>query len=354
MAEDSPKSFIEHGAETLAIDEIQKCHRLLPAIKMDVDIDNRWGRYLLTGSANVFDLPQVKESLAGRVAEVRLHSLTQGEQMKRPPLFLERAFRREFPAEVQGGTKTELCVRACRGGYPEVLRLSAEERRRWYKDYLNSIIEHDCRDIADVRREGALQQLNIMLAARSSKFVDISDIASALELHRSTVETYINLMRLLYIFEPLPAWCKTDYKRCIFRPKWFASDPGLLPALLDWDEQELRLMPDESGKLMETFVYHELVALCNLRPEYHLYHFRSSNGPEIDFIVENSATGQMLAIEVKSGEATPSDFRHIRWFRDNLFKGKEFTGMVLHAGDQTYKLEEGLYLVPIPALWQKK
>ena len=45
---------------------------LLRAIKKSVDNDCRAGRFLLTGSGNILTLPQVSESLAGRMEIVSL------------------------------------------------------------------------------------------------------------------------------------------------------------------------------------------------------------------------------------------------------------------------------------------
>jgi uncharacterized protein len=52
---------------------------LLYAIKQAVDENPAPGRFLLTGSANVFTAPRIVESLAGRVRGVGLWPLAQSE-----------------------------------------------------------------------------------------------------------------------------------------------------------------------------------------------------------------------------------------------------------------------------------
>jgi uncharacterized protein len=74
-AENDPEGFIKSGAKTLMIDEAQRVPALLPEIKKAVDADARFGRYLLTGSSNIQSLPTVRESLAGRIANIRLRPL---------------------------------------------------------------------------------------------------------------------------------------------------------------------------------------------------------------------------------------------------------------------------------------
>ncbi|HEY8191140.1 MAG TPA: AAA family ATPase, partial [Alphaproteobacteria bacterium] len=79
-AEKDPHLFVSYAPEkgALIIDEIQKAPDLLPAIKKIVDQSNRSGQFLITGSANILNLPTVQESLAGRIGKVRLRSLSQG------------------------------------------------------------------------------------------------------------------------------------------------------------------------------------------------------------------------------------------------------------------------------------
>ena len=65
-ARNDPAGFVR-GFDLVTIDEVQRAPELLRAIKRSVDNDRRPGRFLLTGSANILTLPQVSESLAGRM-----------------------------------------------------------------------------------------------------------------------------------------------------------------------------------------------------------------------------------------------------------------------------------------------
>ncbi|MCF8129466.1 MAG: AAA family ATPase [Deltaproteobacteria bacterium] len=84
-ADNDPKGFIKRRTKTLIIDEVQRVPSLLSAIKKAVDEDTTIGQYLLTGSTNIQSLPTVRESLAGRIAKIRLRPLTQGEIERTAP-----------------------------------------------------------------------------------------------------------------------------------------------------------------------------------------------------------------------------------------------------------------------------
>ena len=86
-----PAGFVR-GLDRATIDEVQRAPDLLLAIKKSIDEDQRPGRFLLTGSANVLLVPRLSESLAGRIELVTLWPLSQGELSGRVERFIDTAF----------------------------------------------------------------------------------------------------------------------------------------------------------------------------------------------------------------------------------------------------------------------
>ena len=74
-----PLGFVADLPERVILDEIQRVPDLFEAIKIEVDRHRVPGRFVLTGSTNVLLLPDLSESLAGRLQIVRLHPLAQYE-----------------------------------------------------------------------------------------------------------------------------------------------------------------------------------------------------------------------------------------------------------------------------------
>ena len=166
---------------------------------------------------------------------------------------------------------------------------------------------------------------------------------------KATVQSYLSALCALYIFDRVPAWSKTDYDRIGKTPKYFAADTGLMANLLNWDEEMAFVDADLSGKLVESWVYHELAALADAEGGYTISHYRDKNKREIDFIVENEK-GDLLGIEVKSGtNIGKEDFNHLKWFGAKLAK-VPYTGIVLYTGEHTQSFGEGYYAVPMACL----
>lgn len=337
---------------TLVIDEVQKVPELLSAIKLVVDNSNRPGQFLLTGSANILTLPTVQESLAGRVGKVRLRPMARGEVLQKKPQFLTDAFDKKFHLPKTQETRDELIDLIFAGGYPEALRLPAKARKDWHNSYIDALIENDLNSYANLRQKDTLADLLKILAAWSSKFMDISAIGAGLALDRRTLANYISALTAFYLIEPVSPWLKTDYERVNKMQKLFMTDTGMMTALLGWKPSFLNEDADKAGKAFETLAFTELAAQIDaFGSEYRLYHYRDREKREIDFLVERD-DGHILAIEVKSGlTIRKSDFKPIEWFRANIAKKNPVYGIILYTGRDVMPFGDDCWAIPFSALW---
>lgn len=351
-AENDPQDFVKHKLKTLIIDEIQRVPSLLPAIKKVVDEDTQPGQYLLTGSANIQALPSTQESLAGRISKIRLRPLSQGEIKGSAPNFLTYAFNQAFNFQWDFDEKDKIMDMAFRGGFPEVLTLEGRDKRKWHRDYIAALLERDLKDVTKIHRYDVMRALIKVLAAWSSKFMDVSAISSGLSVHRPTVATYINALEAFYIIERVHPWTKTDYDRVGKQAKLFMADSGLMSSILSWNMDQVRFDSDRLGKLMETFIFNELASQIDANEEeYELYHYRDREQREIDFLIEREDQA-MLGIEIKSSSSVhKKDFKHLQWFQENLAKDKPFIGLVLYSGNLPLSFGQNLWAIPISMLW---
>ena len=347
-----PQSFVRYdGDGPMVIDEVQKAPELLSEIKLAVDKNRRPGQYVITGSSDIYSAPESDESLAGRVKNMRMRTFTQGEIQGVEPTFLGRLFANDYESRYPGCDKRMVLDVAFRGGYPEVVGLSPQDRREWFQDYVKSLFSKDIKDDERIRRQRALHDLFKAVAAWSSKFVDSDALQAACGLSRTTYREYLGVLERYYLCECVEAWTGTDYARVGKRPKWYMCDTGLMAALLNWRTKDIELDPDKSGKIVETFVFTELAAQIDLSGDYSLYQYRDIDKREIDFIVED-ADGNLAGIEVKAGSGVgKNDFKHLAWFREHLSKGRQFVGIVLYAGSETLSFGNGMLAVPISVLW---
>lgn len=65
------------------------------------------------------------------------------------------------------------------GGYPAALkRTTARRREAWYRDYLETLIQRDIRDLARISSLDIMPRLLAGVASQTARLMNISDLAS--------------------------------------------------------------------------------------------------------------------------------------------------------------------------------
>jgi predicted AAA+ superfamily ATPase len=354
-AKRSPTDFVGSLSKPIILDEIQRCPEILPAIKMAIDKNRQAGQYILTGSANVLTLPKVSESLAGRMEIERLRPLSQGEMTGIEEAFVERLFADEFdlPTNFPNEERNDLLARMLAGGYPEAISRKTEARRQdWFRNYINTILQRDIRDLANIEGLVDLPRLLELLAARASGILNYAEVSRSIGFPQMTLKRYMTLLETTFLIETVPAWSGSVKNRLIKAPKLFIGDTGLLSYLLDLNLDRLRSNPTLAGALTENFVVGELNKQAGWsKVRVKIFHFRTSNDREVDVILENRG-GELAGVEVKaSSTVSPGDFKGLQLLADSL-PGKFKRGVVLYTGSQFLAFGENLFAVPIQALWK--
>ena len=346
-----PTGFVR-GFDRVAIDEVQRAPELLRAIKLSVDNDRRAGRFLLTGSANILTLPQVSESLAGRMEIITLMPFSRAEIVGKAPTFLKAAFAGKVvkPGSVLVGDELVSAVLA--GGYPEMLRReSARRRQAWARDYVKASVLRDVRDIAEVDKLDRLPVLLQVLAHHSGQLANFTQIGGQIGIDDKTTRRYTNILEQLFLVHRLPPWFRNHLKRLVKTPKLHFLDSGLLAAMQGLTVE--RIAKDRSlfGALLETFVFSEVLKQSTgLDDSYTISHYRDKDQNEVDFIVEDER-GAMVGIEVKAGATVrPSDFKGMRKVMESCGDDLKL-GVVLYDGTQVVPFGDRLFAAPISCLW---
>ncbi len=351
-AQADPVGFVADLPDKTTLDEVQRVPELFLALKTAVDRDRRPGRFILTGSANVLLLPRLADSLAGRMEILRLHPLAQDELRGRPARFLDTLFSARFGNRRFERLGTALAEKIAAGGYPAALLRAAPKRRAaWYRDYIETLVQRDVRDLARISALDAIPRLLQLAAGQTARLVNVAEMASAFQLSRPTIRDYVVLLERIFLLEHLPPWHNNRLSRLIKRPKLHLTDTGLAASLLGVDAAALTKDRPLLGQLLETFVFQELRRQASRDDTpVRFHHFRTKDGVEVDIVLERA--GRVAGVEVKAAATvTGRDFRGLRKLREAA--GEKFAaGVVMYDGESVAGFGEGLQAVPIRALWK--
>jgi len=353
LATTDPAGFLAGLPERVTLDEIQRVPTLLPAIKLAVDRDRRPGRFLLTGSANLLLLPRVSESLAGRMATVRLDPLTEAEKGRAKGRFLEQLLegRLEERIEPGGPEPGDVVRRVLEGGFPEACQRADRRRRQWHRDYLDALIQKDARDVAKLRDLDQLGKLLSLLAIQTGQLLNIQAASRHLGIRRETVENHLAALERLFLVRRLPAWHPNDAKRLAKKPKVHVVDSGLAASLVDLSENDWITGRDRLGHILESFVLQQVRAQSTWTdPGLRFWHYRDKDQDEVDIVLTRGR--KTWGVEVKaSTTVAQADGRGLRKLAERC--GDHFqSGVLLHAGRSSHRLGDPRILaVPLTELW---
>ena len=351
FANTDPGGFMR-GLDRAVIDEIQRAPDLILALKKAVDEDTRPGRFLITGSVDLFRGTISPDSLAGRVEIIELLPFSQAEINRQAPAgFLTRAFKGNFAALKKTGRAADLIARVVAGGYPQALaRTRSARRRAWLAAYARALTTRDVVEIADISKTAELSRLLNHAAIAAGQTVNLSALAGALGVDGKTVDRWLTLLEQMFLIQRVPAWHNNHLKRLVKAPKLHFIDSGLLAMLQRVSERDIQRERSKLGALLEGFVFSELVKLIGQSDDpVSLSHFRDRDRVEVDFVLEKAQ--QVVGIEVKAtATLKPRDFHGLKRLQDAT--GNPFAcGVILHDGERIQHISDRLFAMPVTALW---
>lgn len=349
-AKQDPLGFV-NSIDKAIIDEIQRAPELLRAIKLSVDQNRQPGRYLLTGSANLLALPQIGDSLAGRMEILTLLPLSLAEIQRRNDHFLDYAQNQSWPNQTVLSEQLEIIPQALVGGYPEMLtRHDPARRNAWARSYIKAIVERDVKDISSIEKLFEMPRLLEVLAQQSGKLTNFTLIGSQLNLDAKTTQKYIGLLETLFLVHQLRPWHGNTLNRIVKSPKIHFIDSGLLACLNRMTVERIQTDKSNFGALLETWVYGELLKSINTDDDpWNIYYYRDKDQVEVDFVLENHA-GKIIGIEVKASSTVfTQDFKGLRKLASITDKSW-ISGIVLYNGDRCLPFGDNLWAVPFSLL----
>jgi hypothetical protein len=302
----------------------------------------------LTGSQNLLLAARVTETLAGRVAMLRLLPLSEREAAGRAaqPLPWEPAGPKPPLATV---SHREMWQSFLRGGYPELVAEPDRDISLWHASYIQTYLERDVRSLRQVGDLTSFQSFLRALAARTGQLLNLSDVARDLGFALNTVKAWLSVLEATFQVIVLQPYHANIGKRLVKTPKVYFTDTGTLCHLASLKDPEHAAAGPMGGAIFETAVLVEILKTLIHRGEVpQVYFWRTSAGSEVDLVVESA--GKLIPIEVKlSATPRPAMADTIRIFQEDLGH-QAGGGYVVHGGEIHLPLAPRIAAIPFNAI----
>lgn len=305
----------------VVIDEVQRRPDLFPALRVLADRPEYPCRFLVLGIASPGLLKQSSETLAGRIVYHHLSG---------------------FALDEVGVAAHEILWR--RGGFPRsFLARTDDESLEWRRGFLRTFVERDIPHLGIKVASSAMRRFWTMLAHYHGQTWNSSEFARSFGVADTTVRHYLDILTSTLVVRQLLPWHVNIGKRQVKAPKVYIADSGLLHGLLNLPRQRDIEGHPKAGASWEGFVIEQLIVRLRAETE-ECYFWATHAGAELDLLVVRGRERRGFEMKrTSSPTVTPS-------MRSALADLDLSSLDVIHAGEQTFDMHEGIRAVGISRL----
>lgn len=292
-------------------------------------------------------LKTVSESMAGRVAILELNPMTFLERYSIKELYWIDLLLEGSPlvgaittADIPDGIYDILW----RGQLPGRITKKDSYSEVFFSSYVRTYIERDVRLLADIKNFDDFSKFFRLIGMLSAQELNSAEIGRELGIANSTALAWKTVLKNSFLWSELEPYHGNTLKRISKKPKGFLFDTGLMCHLSMIDSAIALAKHPRVGAIFETFIVNTLMYYLKARPTpCHLYHWRTSHGQEVDFVIEHSGTLHPIEVKFKA-QLDDSDVKGLEAFL-STYKNVA-TGVIVYAGDVCRYVRDNIVAVP--------
>lgn len=364
LAEINPAMLLD-GETPRLLDEWQTIPEIWDAVRSEVDDRNKFGQFILTGSAVPVNSNELIHTGTGRISRLLMRPMTLYESKEsNGTISVENLF--ENPDQIFAENTIDieqLAYVTCRGGWPQSIFLKGNIALDQAIDYYDAIVSTDISRVDGVKRSAEKTKMLMRSYARhQGAAVNYSVIAKDMQLNKGaapdtdTVASYISALKKIFVVEDMPAWNPNLRSKTAVRTsdtRYFV-DPSIAVAALGVGPKDLINDLNTFGLFFETLVVRDLRVFAETI-DGGLCHYRDANGLECDAVLHRR-NGSYGLIEIKLGGQSKIDegaanlLSLAKIIDTTRMPNPSFLMVVVGVGQYAYKRKDGVFVVPIGCL----
>ena len=176
------------------------------------------------------------------------------------------------------------------------------DRNRFYMDYVNTYIERDIKDLAQVGKLNEFYDFLVYMAARTGQELKYDEISNTIGISAPTAKAWVTILERSGVIFILRPYHTNITKRLVKPPKCYFMDTGLAAYLCRWPSAAMLECGAMDRAFFETYVITEIVkSLYNAGRPADLYYYRDVDKNEVDLLILE--VDKLYPIEIKKSKA---------------------------------------------------
>lgn len=301
LAKKDPAMFLQIHEPPVMIDEVQYAPELFSYIKIAIDWGAAPGSFWLTGSQAFKLMELAQESLAGRVAILRLSPLSQHETYgngEDSPFNVRLDDIKDRRKTHAPAAMDEIYKRIWNGGMPGLISGKFTDRDVYYSSYIQTYIERDVSELIRGVDKFLFQDFIRSAASRVGEVMNLHAIASDVGINDDTAKRWLKVLEKSDVITLLRPYSNNALHRTIKAPKLYFFDTGLVAYLTKYSSPEILANGALAGHILENYVVTEIIkSYKNAAKDCLFWYYRDKDNKEVDMILESD--GELHPIEIK-------------------------------------------------------
>jgi len=294
----------------ICLDEIQKLNNWSEQLKVVYDLNPNI-KFIISGSESLFIRKKSKESLAGRLYEFKINTLSFKEFLEFRNIKINNYFIQK--EKIMENLKQFLIT----SGFPEIVNSTEEVARKYINEgIIEKIIYKDLSEVFEIKNPSLIKSIFNIIHNSPGQIIEIQELSKELGISRQLVSTYLGYLEQSFLIKKLYNFSnnarKTERKLKRFYSTLFNS----------------LIIESNFPGIFEQFLVIQLEAE---------FFWRDVFKNEVDIIKINP----LIAIEIKSGEIKKRNLKSLEKF---IYKFKPKRTLIL-----SYNLEKeisGIEVIP--------
>ena len=262
----------------ILLDEIQKLVNWEEKLKRIYDLHSKNIKIIITGSESLFIKKKSKETLAGRIFEFKIETLSfkeflrfKGEKFQNIKLY-EKEIQRLYE---------EYNISQ---GFPELVDIKDKEIIKKYikESIIEKVIYRDIANLFNIKDISILESLLNIFMENPGQIIELSELGKELQISRQTLSNYIRYLEESYLIRKLYNYSKNQRKVERKLKKYY---PTIISPNLIFKEDKY-----SKSKSFEAILVNQLKAE---------YFYRDPYKNEVDVILDDD---KLIPIEIKYGK----------------------------------------------------
>ena len=222
----------------------------------------------------------------------------------------------------------------------------------FFSSYFETYIQKDVRSMLKIVNLSDFTKFVRLLSMSTGNEINFSELGREIGVANSTAIIWKDLLLHSFVWNEIMPFSGNTLKRLSKKSKGYLMDTGFSCYLNMIQSSKSLASHPHNGTIFENYILNQIQGYMSSKfNKPQIYHWRTSNQQEVDFVLEYDGFLYPIEIKLKSNVSS-KDTRGINAFKQTYPNSKIYHGIIIYTGDKVRYVTDDIIAVPWNAINQ--